>query len=323
MSVEPTRRVSNSELQSFKGCRRRWYLGNYRRLGKRAEDQVGPLKMGTRVHEALAVLYDGGDPLVAYAELSARDREVVVTQADHHPDPESLLKRFDSEEELARIMVEGYIEWLAEEGADADYSVIAAEEAIAVALGLTTWDGRPVELVGKLDLRVRNEKTGDRLFVDHKTAQSFLSVFITLSLTEQFLTYQLLELLKYGGDDLSTGALVSVLRKVKRGPRSKPPFYLRREVHHSRLEVENFRRRVLGEVHDLLVVEQALDYGADHRVVAYPRPSRDCTWSCEFIHACQMFEDGSDVDRYLDDHFAERDPLERYAETPEREELDP
>lgn len=307
------RHFTNSELQTFKHCRRQWYLGHHLRLSPRVERQVGPLRLGSRVHEALAVHYQGGDCVAAHAGFVQRDHLLLA------PDLlEEEAKQFESEALLGELMLEGYLEWLAETGADQGLEVVAAETKIDAPL-LTTEAGVQVRLLGKLDLRVRREMDGAVLFLDHKTTKSFKDVFDHVVLNEQFLTYQLLERLhgvatSSTSTQVATGSLVNVLRKVKRTASSKPPYYAREEVHHSDVELRHFWTRVHAEVADVLATEARLAAGVDHRAACYPRPSRDCSWRCEFVHACHLFEDGSDVDRFLADKFVPYDPLARYAE---------
>ena len=308
------RHVTNSELQTFKECRRKWFLGYHKRLTKKIERSAGPLKLGSRVHECLAEYYTGSDPVAFHAKCIERDRALLAE--DILPEE---LKLFESEAVLGQLMLEGYLEWLQETGADQGLTAISAETKLSSPLGVTDGQGRPVHLLGKLDLKVRREMDGAVLVLDHKTSQSFRAVYETLVIQEQFLTYQLLERLRITEDPESTsppatGSIVSVLRKVKRSASAKPPFYGREEVHHSDAELRNFYYRLHAEVAQILSVEAALAAGGDHRFVCYPSPSRDCTWKCSFFAACHMFEDGSDVERFLQDHYTEYNPLDRYEE---------
>lgn len=307
--------ITNSEMQAFKSCRRRWYLGYHLRLTPVVERQVGPLRLGSRVHEALAVHYSGGDALAAHAAFVLRDEALLTEDL-----LEEERKQFASECDLGRLMLEGYLEWLDETGADHGLTVLAAETKVSapISADLVDGDGRPVHLLGKLDLRVEREMDGARLFLDHKTTRSFADVFGTAVLNEQFLTYQLLERLDLAETNVSrppaTGSLINVLRKVKRTASAKPPFYAREEVHHSDVELRNFWWRVHATVADVLAAEARLAAGDDHRKVCYPRPSRDCSWMCEFRDLCPMLDDGSDFERFIADRFRTHDPLARYDE---------
>ena len=69
-------RLSNSELQTFKDCRRRWWLNYYRRLQPKQKDMTGALALGTRIHAALDAHYAQGTPLLqAHSELVEKDKD--------------------------------------------------------------------------------------------------------------------------------------------------------------------------------------------------------------------------------------------------------
>jgi intein/homing endonuclease/CRISPR/Cas system-associated exonuclease Cas4 (RecB family) len=150
-------RLSNSELQVFKDCRRKWWLNYYRRLQPRQKEYTGPLALGSRIHEALDRYYSKDIPLLdAYAELVQEEMDKMVAE---YRDTSSL----ESEAELGRIMLEGYLEWVENEGIDAELEMISTEEIISMPL----MDGE-VELQGKLDMRVRRLSDGVRMFRDFK-----------------------------------------------------------------------------------------------------------------------------------------------------------
>lgn len=300
------RQVSNSELRSFKECRRRWYLGYVRRLKKNSQG-IGAASLGNRVHNALAALYDpdGGGEDAMWAVFQAHAESDIQRYEEAGEGTKELRKEID----LARAMVEGYVEWLAEEGADRDLEVIGVEDTVEVP---SPHPG--VNLVAKLDVRVRRTSDGARMFMDHKTVADFTSPVKTIHLDEQMLEYHLIERILQV-DEPCAGAIYNMLRKVKRTGRAKPPFYARHEVYHGDEELRAFYYRVYGVISDMLAVEQQLLAGADHRVVAYPTPTRDCSWKCEFFAVCGMFDDGSAVEDVLDGGYHEGDPYARYEDT--------
>ena len=76
----PTRRyVSNSELQAFKACRRRWYLTYVRGLKTKEVREHGPLPLGNRVHAALEAGETGSaeQALAEYDRLASLSRDRV------------------------------------------------------------------------------------------------------------------------------------------------------------------------------------------------------------------------------------------------------
>ena len=296
-------KVSNSELQTFKQCKRKWYFAYYLRLKPRAVKVTGPLALGSRVHEALDQHDTTGINLLeAYSKLLAVDKQ--IAEDNFLP-----MDKVESEGELGRIMLEGYQDWAAEEGLDAAFELVSTEEILSMPM----YEGA-VELQGKLDRRVRRKSDGVRLFSDYKTCVRFGDIEETAQINEQILTYMLLEQAQNKPGEHSSGGLFTLLKKVKRTANAKPPFYRQFEVHHNDFTLRNFWQHVHGVVGDLMRTKNALDQGADHHFVAYPTVTKDCTWKCEFFTVCGMMDDGSDVDRALDDLYEVHDPYDYYAD---------
>jgi RecB family exonuclease len=151
-------RLSNSEIQTFKDCRRRWWLTYYRRLQPKYKDSTGALALGTRIHAALDDYYANGTPLLqAHANLVNTEKELLLQDFRD-------VSELEKEAELGHIMLDGYLQWNEEEGIDADLEMISTEETIVMPM----FNGE-VELQGKLDMRVRRKADGVRMFRDFKT----------------------------------------------------------------------------------------------------------------------------------------------------------
>lgn len=298
-----TVRLSNSEIQTFKDCRRRWWLTYYRRMQPKNKDFTGALALGSRIHAALDEYYAQGVPLLdAHAELVEKDKTTLLLEGR---DIDNLL----SEAELGRIMLEGYLEWVEENGIDAELDIVSTEETIVAPLF-----GGEVELQGKLDMRVRRKIDGVRMFRDFKTVGGSLSEFANLApMNEQVLTYMILETLKDGEENRSEGGIFTMLKKVKRTARAAPPFYEQIEVRHNIFTLRSFWDRIHGTIADLMRVRKALDEGESHASVAYPHPTRDCKWKCQFASICTMFDDGSSAEQALTEMFEEADPYAYYG----------
>lgn len=317
--LDGVRRFSNSELQTFKTCRRKWWLAWYRGLRLAAESPVGIRAVGDRVHRALRAWYvppgtPKTDPRDALERLIVEDWTNLVARG---PVDEETTHAFQRDAQLERVMVAGYLEWLAETGADSGLTVVASETYVEADLpDEDGWLPRPVKLVGRLDVRVRRAGDDALLFVDHKTVDGFSARTRLLPLDEQMLHYHLIEYLNaLPGEPRPDGALYNMLRRVKRTPAAKPPFYQRVEVRHNDHEVDSMHTRVLGEVADLLTLTRALDEGTDPRRVAYPRPAADCSWSCSFFPVCPMFDDGSRAEDMLRTYYVAGDPTDHYRTT--------
>lgn len=318
--MNDVRRISQSDLKDFQRCKRRYWLRHVRRLAPRLHGPVGPLQSGTRVHEALEAFYQPDMSLDPRQALENAINEALSEYAtackaiDVEPDP-FVLDKFKKDTDLERAMVEGYFEWLADTGADAYLKVIAAEEQISVTSDQIGAEmGQPFVVVGKLDARVLDEVTGFTQFVDHKTVQNFAQLLPTLQGDAQMLHYHLLLSILHPNQHVD-GALYNMLRKVKRGPRSKPPYYQRETIIHNADEVESYRLRLIGLITNVIEFEQRVSQLGELGVKMFAQPTvtRDCSWDCDFFDICGMFDDGSRVEAAVQELFEERDPHARYG----------
>ena len=295
--------ISNSEVQTYKDCRRKWWLSYYRRLQPKSKQMTGALALGSRIHEALDMYYSKNIPLLdAHAQLVDNDKKILV---DAYRDTYDL----ESEAELGRIMLEGYLQWVEENGIDAELEMISTEEIISMPLL-----DNSVVLQGKIDMRVRRKADGVRMFRDFKTVGGSFTDFSSMAhMNEQILTYMMLETAQNKEGERSEGGIFTMLKKVKRSANARPPFYEQLEVRHNVFALRSFWQRIHGTLSDMLNTRKALDEGGDHRFVAYPRPSRDCKWKCQFFTICPMFDDGSAAEAAIEDAFEVSNPYAYYG----------
>lgn len=307
-------KISNSEMRTFKACRRRWYLTYYRELGvpDEARKPTGALQHGTRMHTVLQAMYE------EKTNGLTRLHEIYAEELEKWKDDPYAVSDLQKEQDLSSAMIEGYIEWLEETGADSGYEIVEVEQAIEVPFGEI--EDHQITLRGKLDARVQRKSDGARLFLDHKNVGNFTEPMKILHLDEQMRFYHLLEMLDAlmrTGSEAPTptdGGLYNMLRKVKRSARAKPPFYERNEVRHNRTEIQNMWHRVYGVIEDIVAVRVKLDAGENHQKVVYPNPGRECTFMCPFIAVCPLMDDGSDYETMLSAEYTHVDPHERYAD---------
>lgn len=312
-------RYSNSELYTFKDCRRRWWLAFYRGLRPRSEPVTSVREIGSRVHAALRAWYAPPgvapvDPRDALEKLLAADWLTLAArlQAEEGAVPLGVETAFKKEADLQRLMVAGYLDWLKETGADSEYRVVEPEaylEADLPELG-------DVKIIAKLDARVLRTSDNLRMVLEHKTVGGFQQKLATIVLDEQVLHQLLVESLQPGEQSRVAGVLYNMIRRSRRGQTAKPPFFQRVEVHHSQRELDSFRTRVVATIGDLQEARARLDAGEDPLRVVYPRPSGDCSWKCPFVQACPMFDDGSRVESALNAHFEVGDPYAYYVDKP-------
>lgn len=309
MTSDNSLAVSNSEIRTFKECRRRWYFTYYRRWGVRPEEEspTSEAKLGTRIHTALEYYY-GQDihPLKVINFIYTQIKQ------NHFNTSPSVLSGIDKEHDLAIAMVSGYMEWIMETGADEGLEVIAPEQVIRLPSGVPE-----VDLMAKIDLRVRRQHDGARFFIDHKTTVSFNYLSSVLHLDEQMRFYAMLdhyEAVLQGDDRPRTdGGLYNMLRRVKRTASAKPPFYQRTEVHYNIHDLRSMWIRTTAVVREIVDVRGKLDTGHDHRYVVYPTPTRDCTWKCPFFQLCPLTDDGSHWQEMADVLYVPTDPYAYYS----------
>lgn len=313
--VDGVRLVSNSEVQAFKSCRRKWWLAWYRGYTPRMTEFSGVRSIGTRLHLALSSYYTPGyidsvNPLEAHVKAAEEDMAAYLANAEQRGyvvDTSPLLKNFS----LERIMLEGYLEWLAETGADEDLEIIASEQYMEATLKPGT------KIIGKLDARVRSRTTGRRKFIDHKSVSVFVKPQL-LRQNEQFLHYELLESLS-GAPERCDGAFYNQLRRVKRTANAKPPFYKREIVQHNQHELDSYTKRLRGTIREIELTEERLEQGIDPLFLVPPTPTTECDWKCPFVAVCPMYDDGSRAEDALEGLFVQHDPLSYYGDK-EREE---
>lgn len=298
--------ASNSELQAFLDCGRRWWLSYFRRLTLKQEAVVGPLSVGGRIHRVLEEGYSMDGAEAAFKMLS----DLLVTD---YPIAAAMgadvLKKFESEAELCQIMLEGFVDWAAEEGLDAGWEVIAHERIVKTPP--IEVHGTNVVLKGKLDQMVRRDMDGSVFMRDWKT--TITSKPVMMAFAPQLKMYLLLLAMTEPDAQVSGGQFV-FLRKVKRTARAEPPFFWVEPIYLSSVEMGNFFTQTVGTLERLVETTLRLEAGESHHELVPPRPTRDCSWKCPFFQACGLFDDGSDVERYLEDHYQSGDPYSYYDE---------
>lgn len=301
--------ISNSEIQLWKRCKRQWYLRYYLGMRPAEEPATGPSQLGTRVHAALEAWYGYGvHPADALAS-------VYVHEGHRHEDA---LLDLNAERELAMNMVAGYLEWVAETGADATLSVVATERDVQVPLPGV--DG--VSIRAKLDQVVLDDSSGMLSFLDHKTASNF-DRHEYLVLDPQFRFYSMIQsLARRPGNPLVYGGTVNTLRRVKRTGNSKPPYYQRDFVSYGDSELLATLRGTQHTAREILGARYALDHGTWSlaellQSVLQPSPRvHECRWDCPFVTLCPMMDDGSDWQGALlrSGRYAQADPYSYYSD---------
>lgn len=306
-------RISNSEIQTFKNCRRKWWLAYVRGLQVPRDLPHGPRATGVRGHAALAAWYrpDGEtrmDPRDALEIIINAERAQL---ADAPNTDESTLSKFNKDVELERVVIQGYMEWIADTGTDSLYRVVGSEQYLEADLP----EVDNTRIIARLDARVVRIHDNARLFIDHKFVASIPGAVQLLPLNEQMQLYILLEQLQpdRDPDQAVSGALYNMLRRCKRSAKAQPPFYDRVEVHYNPTAITSYRQRLVGVLDDMAYCRTELEEAVQsHQLTVYPTPTRDCSWSCQFVKVCAMADDGSRFEDALADHYTVDDPYGYY-----------
>lgn len=292
-------KVTNSEIETWRTCKRRWMYRYYLWRARPEAAPVGPLTLGSIVHAGLEQYYrDGDDPVKVAADY-------YIAEANKWPESKIELA---NESALAQAMLSGYLDWIEETGVDANLHLTGVEQVVEMEL-------RPnITLRGKLDQVVQRDD-GAHMFLDFKTAPQTAPP-PHLQVMSQFRVYALLRAATL--DEWTDGAYYQILKKVKRTVAAKPPFFTRYEVRWSANEMRAAWSHVLSTVDEIAAARKALDNAGSrdeitHHYVAPPHATRDCGWRCEFLSICKLTDDTPRWRQALDERFALLDPDERYS----------
>ncbi len=288
----PVLKIRQSELSQWASCRRKTvlqYAEGWKR--KRSGLILPPSKadIGTLVHSGLEHYYrDNMQPHMFIAEQGKR------IAAEH---PDGLPKAWTDAYNLAFLMTKGYMQWIEQTGIDAGLVITGVEREMEVYWGEVA--GYDVFVVGHIDLEAL-DALGRPVLIDHKSVQTHTDGSGVPDF--QRLTYAVLRMLE---DGTRYGALYhNELRRVKRTAAAKPPFYARPEIQINEAQLRKHWQHMNVIIGEIVSARAALDAGMPlDSPTLYPRPSRDCSWSCPYVNVCGMMDDGADWEWYLQDVF--------------------
>jgi hypothetical protein len=301
--------VSHSEMDTYKTCRRRWYLQYYRKLRRRREPRAKARDTGILVHAALYTFYIAGG-------LNGEKSEELMYQYLDNARDEDMLKCDETERKdvldvhkTSRILCEGYIEWLHETGADVGFTFDHSEVTLRAPGPVPN-----TEIMGIIDLGGTEERSGDLFVMDTKVTDSIDTMLKTLHLMEQGPMYAVLAKINDPNPNRGFRVIWNMVKRSKQTARAKPPFYQRYELAINADQLRQFYLQLQGQIEDILRTEEMLNKGESHIKVAYPTPTRDCSWKCPYFSICGAMNDvtRNDID-YL---------IQAYYTTPEQREAD-
>lgn len=193
--------------------------------------------------------------------------------------------------ELAQIMLDGYAQWLSEEGFDQGERTHGTEVEVDVPMG--TMLGDEVILRVHIDRIVEDLDFGGFIIEDTKTVDT-IAKDNSFDLDWQLRTYALAARDVLGLNVIA--ARHNMLRRVKRTARATPPFYARTSVILSDTILAAHADALDGVLYSMVRTYQDLE-GQTESInwLAYPNPTKDCSWDCDFLPICAMHDDGSDL----------------------------
>jgi hypothetical protein len=295
--------LSNSTIRTWKSCKRQYWLRHYRELAvpHRRHNPTSVAELGTRVHTILEALYGYEIPF----EVSIP----VIYDAAKEEYPDYALQ-LEAEQELVEIMVNGWLDWAAEQGIDNAFDVVATEKTVQYQMEIG--GGRTVTLMGKLDQQVRRKFDDALMFRDWKTCGTF-SKADDLIRDEQFRFYSMLWSLIAPEGERVGGGLYTQIRRSNQSARSKGPYYQQIAVSYNKDDLRSMWYRTWEVANEIDRFHRRMDAGESHLQVAYPNPSMSCSWSCPFVNVCHMADDGSRFEDALSNLFETKDPYAYYG----------
>lgn len=248
---------------------------------------------GSAVHKGLEAYYLGTSYLTAIDDYWNSIQDQLGPEADIDKWIAELVT-------LPNLIVEGYIEWVADEGIDIGDELLGLEIPLEAKIGER--DGEDVVLYGTIDRLIRN--SDGQLIVDDFKTVATLGPVTTLATNYQINNYGLLVRANYG--EMPHQGRHTQLKRSKRTARAKPPFYGRCKTTFNETKMQSHWLNLDGVVKDMLDVLGRLDSGANHGI-AYPNPTLNCSWDCPFDSICPMMDDGSDWEFALETDFRQRE----------------
>lgn len=297
-------KISNSEINTYLDCKRKWYLGYYLGLKKKEDgtEQVTALTYGTRIHKALEGWYIPDEaarvnPREAIRKIYAEDEANVFAAGGD-------MDKFHEDQKSSFFLIDYYMDKVEKEGFDLGLNYVAAEQSYEAQID------DEIIFRGQIDCIVERESDGARWNIDHKTYKSPGPEIQIAHLNTQFLGYMFLY--RENNEDYLAGSIMNIFKKVKT-TRAKDIIH-REYIRHTQLETDNYARRLKVIGNQILKLKKKLDDGADPVFEAYPHITNQCPWRCPFLTVCGMCEDGSDWEGMLNANFESHDVNERYGD---------
>lgn len=285
--------LRQSDIKTWKECGRRSWLGTFRNLTKN-EVHPNTSHIGVAVHAGVAAHYQGVDPYPAIdAQMDIWHDSGFVIEED--------IDEWAKTIAMAKLMVEGYIDWIQTEGVDHGQRFFIIEQRFEKLVG--NFNGVDVFVTGAIDIGSEDDLGIKRMY-DTKT-KGDLKPDGLLVINDQLLTYDWLT------DYTFDYGVHNMMKRSKRTARAAPPFYGRDEIRFTEATRAAFWVRMNGTIKNMVAAYQELEADPrQHFAVAGPNPTKDCSWKCPFYNACPMFDLGDDAEGYIEQNYREKEDFD-------------
>jgi hypothetical protein len=272
--------IRQSAIQDFLDCRRKFYWGYI--VGIEFDFDDGPrpwttADYGTAFHEAMGAYYLGKD----------WKRAIRTWGKKIWPEgPPS-----DADLEMVKIMVQGHIDDLAEDGADIGEETVAVEEEIvATVVDVNGWT---VRIHGKVDRRIELEN-GIKIIDDWKSTTKLDS---TLQYIQQLGRYAVIVRAATGWRaDRVRSTQVKRVKRQGQGPFYSRPWLALNEDAYA-MHAANLRA-VLTDIATCI----------ENDGPWYEHVTGECSWKCRVQTICQAQQQGDDPGMLVDLHYRKKLP---------------
>lgn len=291
--------VSYSQLNTWRRCRRRWYLSYVEKLQKNTPTNA--LWLGVGVHEALDQYYASNprDTTVlhsSFTEWAFGQKADIEKQIAGLVEEQQVKDDLQKNYELGLALMDNYAAFAPTHD---NFDVLETEYSFEVPVGLDIkmYDHEnnslgyvPVYYRGRIDGIVRMHDSGNLYLLEHKTAKQFNEQ--KLILDQQSTSYIWAAEQVYGYK--ISGVYYNILRKQVAGPRVRTPLVYRLTVDRTRASVRDFPEQVKMMVKDM-------ELTAEHGLY-YHTPADDCNF-CPYFTICAMVQDEADPQEYIDMYY--------------------
>lgn len=291
--------IHTTDLTTFKECRRKWAISELARI--RPVKLNMNLTLGSAVHRSLETWYRTDDEEQSIDALNAYFDEATAPMRNDMPwlyveQEAEVLENI----ELGTVMMQGYFERYANE----EFRVAKANGELLLEVDfikpVLTPDGKKTKFsyAGTMDGLVRDEY--GYWILEHKTTAYTSAEYLRLA--DQNVMYLAHAQVKWPKIvPLLRGVHYNFLRKQAPSPRVKSPLFFRERIYRNQHEIDSAVNQIYYVCMDMQRVAKDPDR------LAYPTPTKDCTWKCSYKTICQAMNDGTDVPSLLEANFMTED----------------